>query len=425
MSKQQSMIPPSIGKTKTSAFFYGYIIVLCSFLVLMISFGTNYSFGVFFNRLLDDLGWSRAVTSVGYAMAQFIGGFMGIITGRLSDRFGPRLVIMSCILFLALGCFAMSTITQPWQLNIFFGLFMGIGFGGVAIPASVTTSRWFVKYRGIMTGIVVAGIGTGTIVMPVVAERLITAFDWRNSFIIFGFIALAVGIPTAYFLKRDPSTVGALAYGEKIEESRKRVAGKETGLTFKQAIHTRQFWVFCITCILFGFFVQGILLHIVPHARSLKIEAGTAAYIISFLGLGSIGGRVVLGLLSDRIGVKNTLLIALSLALLSFIWLLFAVSPWMLFLFALVYGLGYGALITMMTLMPARIFGLISLGTLVGVITFVYTAGGAIGSIVTGYIFDVTQSYRLAFFIFISLCVCALILASTLKQDIHKKDHTN
>jgi MFS family permease len=424
MSKEYSMVPPPPAGGKSPAFFYGYIIVLCSFLVLLISFGTNYSFGIFFNRLLDDLGWSRAVTSVGYAMAQFIGGFMGIITGRLCDRFGPRIVIMTCVVFLALGCFAMSRVTQPWQLNIFFGLFMGIGFGGVAIPASITTSRWFTRLRGIMTGIVVAGIGAGTIVMPIVAERLITAFDWRNSFIIFGFIALAVGIPTAFFLKRDPSTIGASAYGEKIGDN-KPESGREKGMTFLEAIHTRQFWTFCIICFLFGYFVQAVLLHIVPHARFLKIEAGTAAYIISFLGLGSIGGRVVLGNLSDHIGVKNTLIFALSLTLLAFIWLLFSVSPWMLYLFALVYGLGYGALIITLTLMPARIFGLISLGTLVGVVTFVYTAGGAVGPILTGYIFDVTHSYRLAFFIFIALAICALILASTLKQDIRKKDRAN
>jgi len=424
MSEEKLAIPPHFEKQKGPIFFYGYVIALCSFSVLMISFGTNYSFGIFFNRLLTDLGWSRAVTSAGYSLAQFVGGFIGIITGRICDRVGPRIVIIACIVFLSLGCLLMSQVNQPWQLNIFFGLFVGIGFGGVAIPASVTTSRWFVKRRGLMTGIVIAGIGAGTIVMPIVAEKLITAFDWRNSFVIIGLIALILGIPAALFLKRDPSDMGKSAYGE--EETRPiDKINKESGLTFKEAISTRQFWMICAICVLFGFYVQAVLVHIVPHARSLEIDAGTAAFIISFLGLGSIGGRIVLGTLSDRIGVKNTLIIALSLNLLAFLWLQIAVNPWMLYSFAVVYGLGYGALITMMTLMPARIFGLRSLGTMVGVITFVYTVGGATGPIVTGYIYDKTGSYHQAFIIFAVLAICALLLAFTLKPDIRKKDESN
>ena len=420
MSKEKSVVPSSPSNTKGSSFYYGYIIVLCSFLIMFICFGTNYSSGVFFNRLLADMHWSRAVTSVGYALAQFIGGLVGIITGRLGDRFGPRIVIMACIISLGAGCAMMSSIDQPWQFYI-LGMLVGVGFGGAAIPVTVLPSRWFIKHRGLMTGIVIAGIGTGTIVTPVVAEKLITAFQWRESFIIIGLIALVIGIPAAFFLKRDPSVIGLTALGEK-EVGTVRKADRENGMTFKEAVRTRQFWVISFTCMFFGYCVQGVLLHIVPAARSLGIDSGIAAFIISFLGLGSILGRVFLGSLSDRIGEKNTFILALVLGLLSVLSLQIITSPWMFYIFGVVFGLGYGAVITLMTLMPARVFGLLAIGTLVGSITFIYTIGGSLGPILTGYIFDVTGSYRLAFVIFAILAVCAIIMASMLKPEIRKID---
>jgi MFS family permease len=122
------------NQNRKPAVFYGYVVVVCAFLILVIVFGTNYSFGIFFNRLLEDLGWSRAVTSTGYSAAQLLGGVVGILTGRYSDKFGPRLVVTICGLSMAAGCFLMSLVAQPWHLYIIYGVLVGIGFGGAVIP---------------------------------------------------------------------------------------------------------------------------------------------------------------------------------------------------------------------------------------------------------------------------------------------------
>ena len=132
----------AVGNKKSPILYYGYIVVFCAFISLVASFGTNYSFGVFFDSLIDDLGWSRAVTSVGYSIGQFFGGVVGIVTGRLSDRFGPKITVLICAIVMVLGCLLMSQVTQSWQLYVFYGIFVGFGYGGSSIALIFTVTPW-------------------------------------------------------------------------------------------------------------------------------------------------------------------------------------------------------------------------------------------------------------------------------------------
>jgi MFS family permease len=412
--------PPDIGAARKSVLFYGYVIVVCSLLIVAICFGISYSFGTFFNALLQDFGWTRAVTSVGYSVSQVTAGVAGICTGWFTDRFGPKPTIIFCGISLALGCFLMSLVKEPWQLNLFYGFFVGVGFGGAMIPLMTTISRWFVRRRGLMTGIAVSGVGFGTIVMPLVATGLLSVTDWRTSFVIISALAIAVVIPSALFLKRDPSKIGQSALGAEAIQTSKQ-SNFKNGLTFSEAIRTPHFWIIITIYFSVGFFVQSIMLHIVPHAKALGIDAGSAALIVSCIGVGSICGRIIMGSVSDRIGVKNSLSIALIVALVSFIWLQMADKLWMLFVFGLVYGFAYGALIALQALVGAKMFGLVSLGSIVGVIVFSYTFGGTFGPIVTGYIFDVTGGYAGAFIICLILAVLGLVLTFFIKKPLKKE----
>jgi len=317
-----------IEKHKTKpGIFYGYIIALCAFIILAISFGSNYSFGVFFNSLMADLGWSRSVTSSGYALGIFLSGILGIFGGRLSDKFGPRIVVIACIIVLALGYFLMSQATQLWQFYIFYGVLIGNAFAVPYIPLASTVSRWFVKYRGLMVGIVISGVGVGTIVMPIVNNILLTAYNWRTSFIVLGIMVLVIATPAAIFLKRDPRKVGMPALGEN-ETISQKLQSRETGSTFREAIRSRSLWLIVSMYFLYGIHVQGMMVHIVPYAKSLGVGDSAAALALSCIGLGNIGGKIGLGALNDRIGVKYTLMFGLSIILLCFIWLLSADSLW-------------------------------------------------------------------------------------------------
>jgi MFS transporter, OFA family, oxalate/formate antiporter len=400
-------------------FYYGYIIVACSFLILMLCFGINYSFGTFFNALLQDFGWNRAVTSLGYSVSQFVGGTMGICTGRFTDRFGPRPALIVSGASMALGCFLMSRVNHPWQLYVFYGLFVGIGFGGAFIPAMTSISRWFVRRRGLMTGIAVSGSGFGTIIMPLVATGLLSHFNWRISFMIISALALAITVPAALLYKRDPSKVHQVAPGSG-ETAVSPQASPVEGLTFKEAALTARFWIVCIIFFFFGYFIQAIMLHIVPYAKNLGISPGNAALILSFSGVGSVLGRIGIGGMSDRIGVKYSLIIVFAIAVLTFGWLQMSGDLWMLFVFGAFFGFAYGGTIALESLLGARLFGLTALSTIVGVMVFAYTSGGAIGSVLTGYIFDVSGAYSLAFRIAMGLSVAALALACLLRVQAKK-----
>jgi MFS family permease len=114
---------------------------------------------------------------MGFSISTFIAGSAGIITGRLCDKFGPRVIIIGCGISVSIGCLLMSQVHEAWQLYIFYGFFIGVGFGGTMIPLASIVSRWFFLRRGLMTGIAVAGTGCGTIIMPILARAFISEYD--------------------------------------------------------------------------------------------------------------------------------------------------------------------------------------------------------------------------------------------------------
>ena len=410
---------PSTG-SKKPGFFYGYIVVLAAFFVLMIMLGLLYSFGVFLKPLSAEFGWTRTMPSGAYSMGLFVTGLLYMVTGRLTDRFGPRIVMTACGFLLGLGYLLMSQISALWQLYLFWGVIVAMGISGGFVPMTSTVARWFVKKRGVMTGIVVAGTGVGIIIVPPVASWLILSYGWRTSFIVLGIIALVLLILAAQFLKRDPSKTGQLPNGEN-ELRQENLVSEARGFSFREAIHTKQFRMVWSIYFLLGACLLAVMVHIVPHATDLGISAMVAAGILAIIGGLSIVGRIGGGSVSDRVGRKSTLIIGFILLLVALLWLQLAREPWMLYLFAILFGLGTGGLVTLQSPVTAELFGLRAHGAILGTVVFGTTTGGAIGSLLAGRIFDITASYYLAFLVCAALTIASLILASLLKPT-GKKD---
>ena len=167
--------------TKQPKFFYGYIIVIASFFTIALIWGTMYSFGVFFEPILVEFGWTRAAASAAYSFCLLFSDVLSIATGKLTDRFGPRLVMAGCGLSFGIGYLLMSQMNALWHLYILYGVLIGIGMSGSFIPLVSTIARWFVGRRGMMTGIAMAGGGLGAMVIPPVVRWLISSYDWRTS----------------------------------------------------------------------------------------------------------------------------------------------------------------------------------------------------------------------------------------------------
>lgn len=392
-----------------SKIFYGYIIVLSGFLIMMIMAGTLYTFGVFFEPLLTEFGWSRAAISGAYSLYMMMHGLFYIVTGRLNDRFGPRIIVTACGLCFGLGYLLISQISAIWQLYLFYGVLVAAGMSGGFIPLGSTVARWFVKRRGLMTGIVMSGVGLGTMIMPPVANWLIYSYSWRTAYIVVGSIALVLVVLAAQFLRRAPSLMAQLPYGA--GEAKKEGLNLEAGgFSFSEAVCTRRFWMLCVVVLCFGFCLQVILVHIVPHAIDKGISAATAASILTVVGGLGIAGRVMIGGSADRIGNKLAFIIGFILMVIALSLVVVARDMWMFYLSAAIFGCSYGGLVAVQSPMVANLFGMRSHGTILGVIAFNATLGGAIGPLLAGYIFDITSSYHLIFLICVVLGVSGLII---------------
>jgi len=265
-----------------------------------------------------------------------------------------------------------------------------------------------------MTGVVAAGTGFGTLLVPPVANWLISEYDWRTSYLVVGIVSMVVIVLAAQFLRRDPSQVGQVPYGQ---EELGVAAGSPRliGLSLGEAVRTAPFWIYTLSMASFGTCLFVVMVHTVPHATDLGISAAKAAGILAIIGASGIVGRVSFGGMADRIGNKRTFLLCFVLIAITLVLLMVARELWVFYLFATVFGMAYGGWATIMSPMVADLFGLRSHGVILGSATFGATLGGAVGPVIAGRIYDVTGSYQLAFILCIILSIIGLVAASFLK----------
>ena len=404
------------GKDKKHTYYYGYVIAAACFGIQAIGVGTYVTYGVFFNSLLSEFGWSRASISGASSTAFLLMGLFGIFVGRLNDKIGPRNVMAVTGFLFGLGHLLMSRLGAIWQLYLFYGIIIGIGLSSVDVIALSTTARWFDKKRGIMTGIVKIGTGAGQFIIPLMASMLITRYGWRTSYFIIGSGVLLSLVAIAQLLRRDPSQISPLPDCENdVSGSKPGLAGAE-GLTLGEAAHTKQFWTICAVNLAIVFCFMTIIVHIVPHAQDIRISATIAATILSTIGGVSMAGRFITGIAIDRIGSKKAMILCFILLIAGLLWLQIAKELWMLYVFALIYGIAHGGYFTTMSPIVAEFFGLNAHGVLFGIVAFSGTIGGAIGPILAGYIFDITAGYGLAFWLCTLMSASGLLLLLLLKQ---------
>jgi MFS family permease len=402
------------SRTTKAKFFYGYIIVIAAFITLAITWGTFHAFGIFFNPMVAEFGWTRAMTSGTFSVSLLLSGFSAILMGRLTDKLGPRLVTVICGVLLGLGYILISQINAVWQLYLLYGVLIGIAMGAAWVPLMSTVARWFIDKRSMVTGIVLTGLGIGSLLGPPFASWLISLYDWRTSYVIIGIISLVIVVIVAQFLRRDPEQMGLSPY---VEENRDRPAPQTAneGLSFNEAIRTGRFWMFAGTLCCFGFSLYSIMVHLAPHAIDLGISEFSAANILALIGGLGIVGMLVLGSAADKIGNKLVFVIGLALMAAPLLWLMVAEKEWMLYLFAGIFGFGHDGFASSESPMAAKLFGLKAHGTILGTAVLGFSIGAALGPVLTGYIFDLSGSYQLAFLLCAIVCCIGILLSILLK----------
>ena len=388
-----------------------------SFFILAMNALAVVGFGVFLKPLTEEFGWERGALSGAFSLGALSTGILALIAGRLSDRYGPRIFVTIAGLLLGSGFLLMSQISSLWQVYLVWGLLIGVGLGCSVTPVISTIPRWFSKKRGIALAVTVSGFNFGATVGPILIQWLISNYSWQIAFIVLGMIPLVINIPLAQFLKRNPQQMGLKPYGEDAPAETDLTTDSDTwGLTLTQAVKTWRFWVFASLQFAFGFSMQIVVVHIVPHATDIGIPAIIAATILSISAGGRIVGNLTTGFLADRIRARLVLSFCFIVSTLSLAWLLFVTDISGFFAFAILFGITSGGIIPLLTLVPAELFGLRNLGVFSGAFLLFGTSGGALGSPFAGYIFDVIGSYRVAFTVSVVIGTLAVILSLILTR---------
>ena len=391
-----------------------------------ITFGAGFSFGVFLPLWRESFGWSSTVISGAYSLLLFFYTTMGIFAGWGVDRYGPRKTTMAGGFFLSLGLLLTTQVQFVWQLYFAY-LLIGTGMSSAYSPLMATVSRWFTHRKGLALGIIGSGIGVGPLIMAPLAAHIVFNYGWRFCFLV---MACAAGliVPAALFLKKSPEEEGILDQGEKgnsmvhLPQNRPaRGLSESTDLSLKEALNTKAFWILVSMFLLVGAGIQMVMAHIVACAVDRGIPAITAAAMLSTITGSSIAGRILIGMLSDRIGRKRTLAISVCAEGVAILGLACASSPWMLFALAATLGFGYGGHGTQLPALTGETLGLSHMGAILGAITFFWGLGGALGTVLAGYAYDITSSYVSAFLVAGAAMLTVTIPTFLLRRPVRMK----
>jgi len=392
---------------------YGWVMVIISVAILATHVLIYYSFSIFLRPITMEFNWDRGALSAAFAISMLGAAILAILSGRFNDKYGPRFLVTFNGVAGGIGLILLSQISSLWQVYLIWGLLMSVAGSCCAIPILSTIPRWFARQGGLAVGLTATGFGLGGMITPVLTQWLISTYDWRQAYIVLGLLHIIIITPLAQFLKHNPQRAGLMPYGEgKAGEAKQPSSFLATwGLSLSQAVRTGRFWIFSALMFGFMFTIQVVLTQIAAHVADIGISETIAASIISIIAATSLIGRNLIGFLCDKIGGRLTLTACMVIMTLSAIWLFFSRDAWAFYIFAVLFGIAYGGVMPLQTILSRELFGLRFLGVILAVFNVFTTTGGAIGSPLAGYIFDITGSYSLAFIICIILCVLAIILS--------------
>jgi MFS family permease len=380
--------PPSTERHS----FYGWWVVAAAFAITFIGFGSAYTFSTFLAPLEHDFGASRGSVSLVFSLAGFLYFALGIVSGPLADRFGSRPLAVIGMAVAALGLALAGAAQSLIEVYLAYGLGVGLGMGCAYVPAIGAVQRWFVRRRSFASGLAVAGIGVGTLVMPPLASLLIATLGWRSAYLVLGVLVLVIGGGMALLIENDPRGRGLNPDGE---EGALQVADPVRGASIRDAICTTRFGGLYAACLICSFGVFVPFVHLVPFARDHGIADSTAALLLlGTIGIGSTAGRFFLGGIADRIGRERALIFMFAgMAAALSIWAISA-HVWSLASFALVFGIFYGGWVAVLPSVVMDYFGGRNVSGIIGALYTSVAFGTLIGPSAAGFVFDLSRSYE-------------------------------
>jgi MFS family permease len=394
--------------------FYGWWVALVAALGLFLNTGTIvvFSFGVFAKAMGQEFHSGRAKISLAFTIHNLTAALFVPLAGRLVDHYGPRRVLLPFTALFGLILVSSKILSDAiWQLYVFYFALGLVSGGAGAMLYTNVISHWFDRHRGLALSVMMLGMGSGAIVMPSVAQRLVTTFGWRVAYCIFGLTVLLIALPMlAVFLKERPENMGLLPDGAAEVPTSTPTAVNEIGLTLREAVNTPAFWIIVSVLFLVTASVHACFIHLPALLTDRGSTAQLAAFASSLLGVGLFIGRVGCGYLLDKFFAPRVAALLLSAAAIGIAFLALGHTISSALIAAPLVGLGLGAEVDLVAYLTSRYFGLRSYGAIFGLIWAVFGVSGGLGAYLMGFGFDKTGSYVVP----LSGFFCAAVLAAIL-----------
>ena len=405
---------------KRPRLFYGWAVVALSAVGLFLGAPiVVFSFSIFFKPMVANFHASRAAVSFAFSLANTMGALSIPFVGIAIDRFGAkRLIVVSTFFYGAVLCSALWVGGSLWQLYLFYALLnIAMTAGAAPVPYGVVISHWFNRYRGLALALAMMGIGIGSVVVPVLAQRLITMFGWRSAFAVFGGAVLLLPLPVlAAWLQNDPRQRGLQPDGEQKATASHLQPQVKTGMTWYEIWHSLTFRLLLCIFSLAGASVHGVGLHMAAIFTDRGVSAARAATATSLVGAAVIVGRLCSGYLLDRMFAPRVAILFYSATAFGIAILCTGVKGDLAFVAAFLSGLGMGAEVETMAYMVSRYFGLAAFGTSYGVSFGAFMISGSAGVLLMGAGYDRFHSYTAPLASFCVAMVLTTILLTRLGQ---------
>jgi len=386
-------------------------IVVTAFLSLFAIVGiAYYGLPFFFDFFIKDFGWSRATVTSGNALGKLlIGPLFGFIAGWLIDRYGPRRLMLSGSIFMGVALIGLGFNGGVLWMFYMFYIFNAIGYVCAGpLPCQVLISRWFDKNRGKAMGIAYLGIGVGGTVAPLLATKIESGFGWNMSLAGMGILVILISMPMVFFIKEP----------KKKEEKKEDKKTEPAAVSIKSVLTNRNFYLLGIGSMCAIGVVGGIGQHLKLYLHDLEFSQDQAAQIMSLVLMMSLFGRVLMGWLADFFSRKHVMILIYLMVASAIPLLLLPDFPGRIYVFAIVYGIGLGGDYMIIPLMAGDLFGVKTLGRIMGIILVADGVAESSFPMMVGSMYDNTGNYTISFIVLICIALAGAIIISFLPKNV-------
>jgi MFS family permease len=368
---------------------YRWVIVAAGAVMTCVALGAMFSLAIFLEPMALDTNWSRAGISSAMTLNFLVMGLGGFLWGAVYDRFGARPVVMIGAAMLGLALVLASRAGSLLSFQLTYGVLVGLAASSFFAPMIALTTGWFDTNRGLAVSLVSAGMGVAPMTISPFARWLISAYDWRTAMFDIGVMAWVLLIPVVFLVRQPPRPAENVTGPEPVAEG--------AGMSVGQALRSPQFIVLGLTFFACCAAHSGPIFHMVSYAMLCGVAPMAAVTIYSVEGLAGLGGRLLYGVLADRLGVKPVLIAGLAIQAVVIAAYLAVSQLEHFYMLAVIFGATYGGVMPLYAVLAREYFGQRILGSVFGAATMLSSLGMAFGPLAGGMVFDAYASYSWLF----------------------------